>query len=126
MANSELTVCQFLNSMANSELTVCHVSARNPGIPALLTVCATAYNHPDMNDLTDEQQKAMNVDYDFCAALEYNSQDGWGLENVHKVRAVVEGERDESAWHWIVELTRMPKNKSFVYMTGSCYYTGWD
>lgn len=77
-------------------------------------------------DLPDEIRKSMNVDYDFCACLEYNPQDGWGLDNVHKVLAVVEGEHDGADWHWIVELTRMPREKSFVYLTGGCDYTGWD
>lgn len=77
-------------------------------------------------DLPADHAEAMRVDADFCSALQYNSQDGWSLDNVHKILAVHEGEADREDWHWIVELTRMPKDKSFVYATGGCDYTGWD
>lgn len=76
-------------------------------------------------DLRDDQQKAMNVDYDFCAALEYNPQP-FNLADVTRVLAVVEGERDESDWHWIVALNKPFDGKRFVYLTGGCDYTGWD
>ena len=73
-------------------------------------------------DLSEEEQKAKNVDYDFVACLEYNPQGGWSLSDVERVLAVVEGERDDSSWHWIVRLT----GDRHVYMTGGCDYTGWD
>ena len=76
----------------------------------------------DYCDLTDEQQKRMNVDYDFCAALEYNPQPGWGLSDIDRVLAVVEGQQDETDWHWIAKLT----DGRYVYLTGGCDYTGWD
>ena len=72
-------------------------------------------------DLPDEQVKAMNIDYDFTACLEYNPQ-SFNLLNVDKVLAVIEGENDKRDWHWVVRL----KNHHLVYLRGGCDYTGWD
>lgn len=72
-------------------------------------------------ELTKQQQKDMGVDYDFCAALEYNPQP-FNLADVRKVLAVVEGEADERDWHWIAAL----HDGRYVYLTGGCDYTGWD
>jgi len=73
------------------------------------------------HDLTEAQQKAMNVDYDFCACLEYNAQP-FNLLDVERALAVIEGEHDGPDWHWIVVL----RDGRFVYLTGGCDYTGWD
>lgn len=76
-------------------------------------------------DLSEEQQRAMNVDYDFVACIEYNidkKSDGWDLSDVERVIAVVEGEHDGASFHWIARLT----GDRYVYMTGGCDYTGWD
>jgi len=72
-------------------------------------------------DLRDDQRKAMNLDSDLGAALEYNPQP-FNLLDIERVLAVVDGEHDESAWHWIIKLV----DGRYVYMTGSCDYTGWD
>lgn len=72
-------------------------------------------------NLTDEQAARMNVDYDFCACLEYNPQP-FNLFDVDRVLAVVEGERVLKDWHWVVLL----RDGRFVYLQGGCDYTGWD
>lgn len=72
-------------------------------------------------ELTDEQATAMNVDYDFCACLEYNPQP-FNLMDVARVLAVIEGENDREDWHWVVRL----RDRRFVYLRGGCDYTGWD
>jgi hypothetical protein len=66
--------------------------------------------------------KRIGADDDFGACLEYNPQSNWDLPDVKRVLAVIEGEYDSSAWHWIVALL----DERFVYLTGCCDYTGWD
>ncbi len=73
----------------------------------------------------DERQNILErvgADYDFGACLEHNPQDGWDLADVKRVLAVIEGEHDGPAWHWIVALN----DGRFVYLSGGCDYTGWD
>ena len=60
--------------------------------------------------------------YDIRACLEYNPQKGFDVEDIDKVLAVVEGERDGKDWHWIFSL----HDKRYVYLVGGCDYTGWD
>lgn len=62
------------------------------------------------------------VDYDLRAAIEYNYLEEFKLTDIAYVWAVVEGENDGPAWHWIVRL----QDGSAWYLTGSCDYTGWD
>lgn len=69
------------------------------------------------------------LDYDLQACLEYNPQAGYTVEEIAKVCAVIEGERDEASWHWILLLNDAPGRDvsgRYVYLTGSCDYTGWD
>ena len=64
------------------------------------------------------------VDYDLEAALNYNPDDENPLKpnDILGECAVIYGENDEWAWHWLVEL----KDGRFAYVTGDCDYTGWD
>lgn len=49
-----------------------------------------------------------------------------GLSNVvsqiDTILAQVPGEADGLDWHWLARM----KNGKYVYITGSCDYTGWD
>lgn len=65
----------------------------------------------------------MELDYDLHACLEYNPQEGFTAEDIITVLAVIEGERDQSDWHWIVKLSG--KNR-YALIVGGCDYTGWD
>lgn len=68
------------------------------------------------------------IDYDLVACLECNPQ-SFVIEDVDKVLAVYEGERDERDWRWVLKLTKEAKQKHgspFVYLQGGCDYTGWD
>lgn len=69
-----------------------------------------------------EEAYPAGLDYDLCAALNYNPQSGFDAKAIDTVLAVVEGERDERPWFWLLKL----KDGRYVYMTGSCDYTGWD
>lgn len=62
------------------------------------------------------------IDYDLEGCLEYNPQDGFTVDDIQKILAVWEGERDEADWHWVLKLT----DNRFVYLRGGCDYTGWD
>jgi len=64
----------------------------------------------------------IGLDYDLFACLEYNPQDGFNVNDIAKVLAYEPGEHDGAAYHWVLEL----KDRRFVYLTGSCDYTGWD
>ena len=72
-------------------------------------------------DLTDQQQKDMAVDGDFCSMQEHNPQP-YNLLDVKRVLAVVEGEHDGADWHWIIAL----RDGRYAYTSGGCDYTGWD
>jgi hypothetical protein len=65
-----------------------------------------------------------DVDYDLEAALEYNPDpdDPLKASDILGEHAVIYGENDGYAWHWLVEL----KDGRFAYITGDCDYTGWD
>ena len=76
-------------------------------------------------DLTEAQRLAMNLDYDLGVALKCNPQ-SYDLTHIERVLAVVEGERDERDWHWVLRLTAAKNPKRYVYVTGGCDYTGWD
>ncbi len=65
------------------------------------------------------------IDYDLVAALEYNPDAGITVDQIDKVLAVVEGERDESDWRWILKLKKGAPAK-FAFLQGGCDYTGWD
>lgn len=74
----------------------------------------------DYWEVSKEQRE--KFDYDLIACLCYNPQTGFELLDIDSVLAVVDGERDERPWFWILKL----KDGRHVYMTGSCDYTGWD
>lgn len=62
------------------------------------------------------------LDYDLRACLEYNPQDGYGVDDIAEVLAVWEGQNDGDSWRWILRLN----DDRFVFLQGSCDYTGWD
>lgn len=62
------------------------------------------------------------TDMDLISALQENPQDGFAIEDITQILAVIEGERDGPNWIWIVALS----NGKFVYLEGGCDYTGWD
>lgn len=69
-----------------------------------------------------EKYQKRGIDSDLVACLEYNPQTSFTLEDIKQVLAVVEGERDERSWHWLLKLN----DRRVVYLEGSCDYTGWD
>lgn len=71
-------------------------------------------------DLPDEIRD--KFDYDLVAALEYNPQAHFGINDIEEVLAVYEGQNDGEEWRWILAL----KNGKFAYAIGGCDYTGWD
>jgi hypothetical protein len=72
-------------------------------------------------DNSDDYTKR-GIDYDLHACLENNEQDGFAVEYIKQVLAVWEGENDGDDWRWILTL----KDGRFVFLQGSCDYTGWD
>jgi len=68
-----------------------------------------------------QEMQAKGIDYDLRACLEYNAQP-FDIPDIERVLAVVEGERDEAAWHWLLKLS----GDRYAYLTGRCDYTGWD
>lgn len=60
-------------------------------------------------------------DWNLKAALEYNSP-GIDFVDISEVLAVVEGERDDSSWYWVLRL----HDGSVGLLQGWCDYTGWD
>jgi len=80
-------------------------------------------------DMTQEQREALQVhrdragiSYDLSAALEYNPGSGRNEEDIKRVLAIHEGERDEEDWVWLVEFVDGERG---LYI-GGCDYTGWD
>ena len=76
----------------------------------------------------EEEYNKRGFDYDLVACLEYNGQP-FDIEEVEKVLAVFEGEKDEYDWSWILKLNKKASKKykaKFVYLQGGCDYTGWD
>ena len=73
-------------------------------------------------DTPKEWRQTTGIDYSLCECLEQNPQKDFYVLDIEKVLAIEEGERDESNWHWILQLS----NEKFVYLTGGCDYTGWD
>ena len=69
---------------------------------------------------------ARGIDFDLNACLENNGQSQYTIENILKVEAVVEGERDAADWHWILKLDTPVAGCHYVYLCGGCDYTGWD
>jgi len=67
----------------------------------------------------DNEEKG--IDYDLEGCLKYNPQ-SFTVDDIKKVLAVIEGENDGPAWHWILLLN----DNRFIYLTGGCDYTGWD
>lgn len=76
-----------------------------------------------------EEYDKRGIDYDLAACLDYNGQSYFNVDDIERVLAVIEGERDGAAWHWILELKKTAANYSkgpYVYLVGWCDYTGWD
>jgi hypothetical protein len=70
-----------------------------------------------------EKWEERGIDSDFYNCHYHNIGEGeFKMDDVEKVIAVVEGEHDGAAYHWIARLT----GDRYVYMTGGCDYTGWD
>ncbi len=60
--------------------------------------------------------------YDLAVCCEYN---GWGPilgESIRGLLMIVEGERDEQDWIWLITTSL---DKSY-WCQGGCDYTGWD
>ncbi len=74
-----------------------------------------------MPELTNTTPASRGIDYDLEACLQYNNP-GITVDDIRQVLAVVEGERDGPAWHWVLWLN----NGRYGYLRGSCDYTGWD
>lgn len=68
-----------------------------------------------------EEYAKRGMDYDFCAAVEYNNIDV-DFDNVRKVLALFEGENDGDSWRWIF----VTNDNRYAFMKGWCDYTGWD
>lgn len=62
------------------------------------------------------------IDSDLQYCLMFNPQDGFEENDIADVLAVWEGEYDGGAWRWVVVLN----DGRFVFIWGSCDYTGWD
>jgi len=83
---------------------------------------------PAMRDEEPEPEPSAAVrgepehDLDLASCLEYNPQDGFGFEDITRVLAYLPGAWDGEAFHWLLELW----DGTYVYLTGSCDYTGWD
>lgn len=71
-------------------------------------------------DKSEEYQKR-GIDIDLYDAIECNDP-SFTIEDIKQVCAVVEGENDGAAWHWIIQ----KHDGNFFYFAGSCDYTGWD
>lgn len=71
-------------------------------------------------NILDDNDKARGIDYDLAACLAYNPQK-FTTDDIIKVLAVWEGEREVEDWRWIIELTY-----GFIFLQGWCDYTGWD
>jgi hypothetical protein len=72
--------------------------------------------------------KASGVDYHLSACLEFNPQT-FTVNDIEKVLAVFEGERDERDWRWVIKVTKecaLKNGGRFVFLQGGCDYTGWD
>lgn len=63
------------------------------------------------------------IDSDLVSALRFNPISGITVDDIDRVLAVYQGEREEEDWRWIVRL----KGKGLVYyLRGGCDFTGWD
>lgn len=73
-------------------------------------------------EILDEEKQAKGWDDDLIYCLIYNSDVGFTIEDVARVHAVVEGERDGMPWHWLLALN----DGRIMRLYGYCDYTGWD
>lgn len=80
----------------------------------------------DTYDYYSKYGNEHGIDYDLYACLEFNPQPGLDIQNIDKVLAVHEGERDEEDWQWIIRLIKKVDGMKYVYLVGGCDYTGWD
>lgn len=69
-----------------------------------------------------EDFQLRGIDRDLESCLAYNPQNGFIIEDIKAVLAVIEGEKEGKAWHWVCAL----KDRRFVYLTGESDYSGWD
>lgn len=72
----------------------------------------------------NEEYTKRGIDYDLCACLEYNPQEGFTVDDIDKVLAVYEGANDAYDWRWVLKLKRTIDK--YVFLQGGCDYTGWD
>ena len=61
--------------------------------------------------------------YDLEDCLHANPQDGFCMDDVDRILAVIDGSNDEESWHWVLQLKN---SQDYVYLTGDCDYSGWD
>ena len=61
-------------------------------------------------------------DWNLVSAFENNEDVELKIEDIDKVVAVHEGERDGNIWIWLVKLC----SKEYALLEGWCDYTGWD
>ena len=73
----------------------------------------------DYEDRMSEYERLQ--DYNLVAAF-VNNETPFPIEDVDKVLASHEGDRDVDAWTWLVQLV----TGEFVFTAGGCDYTGWD
>ena len=77
----------------------------------------------DAEEVEAEDAEFSDPDWNLRMCLYNNPEIGFLIGSVKRTLAVVEGERDERAWHWLLE---MLGEGHFVYLIGGCDYSGWD
>lgn len=68
-----------------------------------------------------EEYTQRGIDYDLHACLEFNPQ-SFDVDDIERVAAVWEGERDADNWRWVLQF----KDGRAALLIGGCDYTGWD
>jgi hypothetical protein len=72
-------------------------------------------------NFSDTHLTRRGIDYDLEACLKYN-QTSFSAQQIKRVLAVYEGERDRTPWHWIIQTI----GDRMIYLSAGCDYTGWD
>ena len=63
-----------------------------------------------------KEYESRGIDYDLDACLEYNPQDEFVLDDIEKVIAVHEGERDKEDWRWVLRLKKRTPVGKYVFL----------